>query len=85
MLKITDDNKKNIVIYIGLIILVFLHALNLLVAYWAIKYSVWDAFILAVLLMVISDLVGIGILLVKDIFKITPKDMDKITIDDAPK
>jgi hypothetical protein len=85
LLKLDDEAKKAIVVCIGLAILVFLHAIDLLVAYWAIKYSSWDAFVLAVIIMACGDMLGIGILLIRTIFKITPADMDKIKIDDSPK
>ena len=85
LLKLDDAGKKIIIIAIGLSILVFIHAIDLIIVYWAVKYSNLDAFIIAVITMMLGDLIGIGIWITKVVFKITPTDMDKIKIDDVPK
>ena len=84
LLKLNDEGKKTIIIAIGLAIIVLIHAFGFLAIYWAIKYATWDAVVVAIMAVMLGDLIGIGIWIVKVIFKVSAKDMEIIEIDDIP-
>jgi hypothetical protein len=80
-----DTAKKAIIVAIGVLIIITLNAICLLSTYWAIKYSVWDAFIIAVIITAIADVIGIGVWLTEIIFHVKSSDLEKIKIDNIPK
>lgn len=84
LLKLDDEGKKTLVIAIGLAIIASIHAFGFLAIYWAIEYATWDAVVIAIVSVLLGDLIGIGIWIVRVVFKITEKDLDRIKSDDIP-